>query len=921
MTLGRMRVKRFAISTILILTLLVTAFAVPKAVRPVQAQATIALTVSVPALWENTLTPDLLAEFESQYPGVKVYLTFTDTGFFGFGGASDISTQLDNTQTLITTADVLYIDPTTLTTEDTQAGYFLDLSPLVMSDPNINPDDFYPAVWQSYQWDNAIWALPLSTDVILVTYDQAAFDNAGLAYPNERWTIDDFANAARALTQYNSDGTVATPGMTTSSGGSNLTLFLRALLGSGLYDTTTMPNAPQFSDPALEPLLETWYQMEQDGVVASGGGGGGGGGEDIPLTITGVNGYSSLRFRPGDNNNTTTVRYASLLPGGVAGLTVQGFAVSAGTQYPDQAYALARFLTERSELASNQFSVSPARYSLAGTAAQNNTNNTNTANNAGGPGGPGGFNFNGRQSVSEEIQPVVDQGLTVGLPVSELRYASYLTNVLNEMTSNGLDAFSALQLIEAQAVSDEQTAQARNGSEMLYVTPPEPVATLAPGEIALNCALNQGFGGRGPGSDLPNQDQWDQVIADFVASDPQVGAVNLTAVQDTDLATLAESYDCIILPSNVVQESDLSTVLNLDPLIDLDPTFDRNDVIGNTLAQLQVDNKTWALPLAIEPAVLEYNQQLFAQAGVPEPINGWTVDQFNDALRMLKPYDTDPTPFVAVDPLGSYLMLLIGAYGGLPVDYRTDPPTINFTDPTTEDAIRQVLDLAANGYISYSGQSSFGGGFNDNTDVAITTSSLNQFRGFRQGRPGASTTASTMLTTTYPQGQQYGVVSYTITTGYISASAQNPEAAYGFLSEVSRNPQLFSGMPVRQSLVNDPTVAASQGATVVQVYQQLDALLRSPNTIVFPAISTGGGAVALDFIQEYWLKQAFDNYVLNGSDLDYELSEAQNYTLAYMDCVQGMAVDTSATSQDQQRALFDQIRTCATSVDPTFVLN
>ncbi len=920
MTLGRMRIKRFAISTILILTLLVTAFAVPKSARPAQAQATIALTLSVPNLWENTLTPDLLAEFESQYPGVTVYLNFTDTGFFGFGGASDISTHLDNTKTQVTTADVLYIDPTTLTTEDTQAGYYLDLSPLVMSDPDINPDDFYSAVWQSYQWDNGIWALPLSTDVILVTYDPTAFDNAGLAYPNERWTIDDFANAARALTQYNSDGTVATAGMTTNSGGSNLTLFLRSLLGSGLYDPTTMPNAPTLSDPALEPLLETWYELEQDGVVATGGGGGGG--EDIPLTITGVNGYSSRRFRPGNNNNTTTVREASLLPGGVAGLTVQGFAVSAGTQYPDQAYALAKFLTERSELASNPFSVSPARYILAGTAAQNNTNNNaNTGGGpGGGPGGPGGFNFNGQQSVPEVIQPVVDQGLTVGLPVSELRYASYLTNVLNQMSSNSLDALSALQLVESQAVSDEQTAQARNGSEMLYVTPPEPAPTLAPGQIALNCALNQGFGGRGPGSDLPNQDQWDQVISDFVSNNPDVGIVNLVAVQGTDLATLAESYDCIILPSNVVQSSDLSTVLNLDPLIDTDPTFDRNDVIGNTLAQLQVDNKTWALPLAIEPAVLEYNPQLFQQAGVPEPTNGWTVDQFNDALRMLKPYDTDPTPFVAFDPLGSYLMMLIGAYGGLPMDYRTDPPTINFTDPTTEDAIRQVLDLAVNGYISYSGQSTFGGGFNDNAGAAITTSSLNQFRGFRQGRPGASN-ATTLLTTTYPQGQQYGVVSYTITTGYISATAQNPEATYGFLSEVARNPQLFSGMPVRQSLVNDPTVVASQGATVAQVYQQLDSLLRSPNTIVFPAITTGGGALALDFIQEYWLKQAFDNYVLNGSDLDYELSQAQNTTLAYMDCVQGMTVDTSTTTQQQQGALFDQIRTCATSVDPTFVLN
>ncbi len=68
---------------------------------------------------------------------------------------------------------------------------------------------------------------------------------------------------------------------------------------------------------------------------------------------------------------------------------------------------------------------------------------------------------------------------------------------------------------------------------------------------------------------------------------------------------------------------------------------------------------------------------------------------------MLKPYDTDPAPFQPNDPSGSYLLMLIAAFGGLPIDYRTDPPTINFTDAATVDAIRQVLDLAKDGYIAY----------------------------------------------------------------------------------------------------------------------------------------------------------------------------------------------------------------------------
>jgi len=868
----------------------------------VSAQGTTPLVVSVPAMWEDVLTPDVLAEFEAQYPGVDVMLTYSETTFFGFGGAvSSIDDQLDSTEERVTAADVLYVDSSSLTAADTQAGYFLDLAPLVTSDPAMNTADFVPAAWQSYQWDNGIWALPLSVDVILLTYDPAAFDEAGLAYPNERWTVDDFANAARKLAEYNADGTVSTPGFSTVSGGNNQTVFLRALAGVGFYDPATMPNAPLFSAPALEYTLQVWNELVQEGVVLAQGGGRE---NDIPLRVEGINGYAQR----GLNNRDDEARYASLLPGGTAGLNVQGFAVSAGTQYPELAYALASFLTSRSELANNGFSAVPARYSV------DRTQSANT-------GEPGGGLFAGNRTIPESIQPAVDQGLTVGLPISELRYASYLNAALTDMATNGGDALAALQAVEVQAFSDMQTAIARAGTVDLFVVPPAAAPALAPGKIQLTCAVNLGFGGlMRRGSQLANQDEWDRLIADFVASDPQVGAVVLESIQELDLARLAEQYDCFILPSNAVEGADVSPLLNLDPLLDTDPTFDRNDVIGNTLAQLQQDNKTWALPLAIQPQMLQYDPEQFARAGVPEPVNGWTVDAFVDALRMLKPYDTDPAPFQPNDPSGSYLMMLIAAFGGLPLDYRTDPPTVNFTDPATVDAIRQVLDLAVGGYISYSGLAEFIAAVpGEGATPAITTNTFNQFQGAGPFRPG-EVEASTLVTTTYPRGSQYNVIAYEITTGYISATAQNPDATYRFLSEVAHSPQLFSGMPARQSLVNDPVVMAAQGEEIVAVYQQLDALLRAPNTIVFPTFTTGRGGGGLTMMQSYWLRGAMDAYVQEGADLETELAEAEALTLAYMECVQGIAVDTSAAAPDQFGEQFRMMGECATMVDPSFSL-
>ena len=894
-------ITRLALAVVLavgLVTPLVTARASAQAVTP--------LVLSVPSLWEDVLTPDLLAEFETQHPGVDVITTFNTTTFFGFAApGSSIADQLDTTAQQVLAADVLYVDPTTLSAAGTQAGYFLDLLPLAMSDPTLDVADFVPAVWQSYQWDNGLWALPLSTDVILLTYDPLAFDKTGLTYPNERWTIDDFASAARALAQYNADGTVTTAGLSTLSGANNQEVFLRALAGASLYDTTTVPNAPNLANPALEYILETWYELTQEGVVVAQGGGRD---ADVPLRIEGISGYAQ---RGGPRRSPTETRYATLLPGSVAGLSVQGFAVSAGTQYPELAYALASFLAGRSELASNSLSAAPARYSLANTQYA-----TNTSVGAGGGSGGGFF---GNRTIPETIQPVVDQGLAAGLPIAELRYASYLSTALSDMRTNGTDALSALQVAEAQAISDMQTAMTRARTTDLYVTAPAPEPGLAPGKIELTCAVNLGFGGGfGGSSQLVNQEEWDRLIADFVARDAQVGAVTLQQTPESDLPTLAEQYDCFILPSNAVKEADVSSLLSLDPLLDTDPTFDRNDVIGNTLAQLQQDSKTWALPLAIEPQMLEYDPEQFARAGVPEPLNGWTVDAFVDALRMLKPYDTDPTPFVAEDPSGSYIMILIAAFGGLPLDYRTDPPTVNFTDPTTVDAIRQVLDLAAQGYISYGGLQSFQIADPGAATVpAITTNTLNQFRGPQPpGMEGA--TQSTQVMTTYPQGSKYGVIAYEITTGHISATAQNPDAAYRFLSEVSRSPQLFFGMPARQSLTSDPDVVAAQGAEIVAVYQQLDALLRSPNTIVFPTFTMGRGGGGLSMIESYWLRRAFDRYVTEGADLELELADAEELTLAYLECAQSVTIDVFQTGGDQMRQQFELIGQCATSVDPTF---
>jgi len=881
-----MKLRKRLFLTLGVVILVTGILAMP--VAGLQAQESIVLSVAFPEFMRNVLPEDIFAQFEAENPGVKVNSVYSsmDT-FFAPSPAQDLNEHLDAIQEYVSSADVVSVQGSNVSVEATRAGYFLDLAPLASADASLNADDFIPAVWQSFQWDGGIWALPVSTDVISVLYNPSAFDQAGLAYPNEAWTMDDFANAARKLAQYDEAGQVTTPGLVAFG---NERYLLRALLGESFYNVGSIPDSPSFANPTLETLLTTWSELQNEGVFARAFSGNI---DEAPLRISSSRGFFG-GFRP---ENEVVPVAPSLLPGGIAGLDVQGFAVSSGTLYPQQAYNLAKYLTNNVQVANNPFGIAPARNSLKGVQPE-----------APGDGDGRGF-FIGRGNTSPENQAIIDQSLARGLPVAELRYADYALNALSLMQSSGLDARSALQQVEVTAVTNLQAAADKRDTTTIMVSTPIPEVAMQPGEVTLN------FGFLSFVRPTPNQELWDQLLRDFAANDPQVGKINM-GMDFGNASEYAERYDCFYLPYNAVPGLDVSKVLNLDPYLDADPTFDRNDVVGDAMSLVQRDNKTWALPIMVQPEVLRYHSQLFAQAGIPAPENGWTIDQFNDALRALKPNADDPKPFVPRGAGGNYLLQLIAAYGGIPIDKRTEPPTVNFTDSANVNAIRQVLDLARDGYIDYQelAKTEFNVFLSGEVADPIYTESFSGFRDREHIVVAQDGSENPYRMTTYPTGNQYAAISYDMGTAYISATTQNADACYRWISTIASHAELFSAMPARRSFINDPTFVASQGADTVAIYNEFDRLMASPNTINFQTPFAGDMNPG-NFIVEFWLNRAFDRYVLEDADLETELSDAQNYVTAYQQCAANIPPRDAAT-QDRF-AYMQQFMECAGSVDPT----
>ncbi len=829
------------------------------------------ITLAVPDWMGSTIfSPDVFSNFEASHPGVNVVVISAGESTFAVPPEYDLERHLDMTEALASAGDVMFVIDLNITPEATRAGYFLNLAPLVMADPTLDEADFYPAIWQSWQWDNGIWGLPAYATINMLIYNINAFDEAGLAYPSADWTLDDLLNAADALAQRDSSGSIIVPGLEPNYFGD----LVRSMLDKGFYDDSVFPNPPDFNRPEIVALLDRWYEWLQTNQSMPGSPGSYEYGA-VPMTID-----SLVRaYAIGTSVDPDTRWTASLLPGGTATMQISGFAVSAGTEHPDLAYALADYFTRQPQLIDLYPGTVPARQSLQSANVDDSFMST---------------------EMTPDILALHQTALANALPESELRYQGYLNLAVGMLfdDTQSYDAQSALDAVEQQARAALQTADARRESAVWVVAMPVPTPALAPGQTALKFGLLN--------LASPNQELWQQAATDFTASDPEVAYIEL--VNDPMEAKAPyETYDCYYLPYIPTTIMNTEGLLSLDPLLGADPTFDPQDIIGDVFAHYELNHEIWGYPLVMQPAVLWYDPELFEQAGVIMPEDGWSIDTFADALVRLKEVSPDGTaPFVADGYGNVYLQLLVAAYGGTPFDYRVDPPAIRLTEPDTVEAIRQVLNLARDGYLAYRKLDTNGGGGGPGA-APIITDTLSIFSWRIEIR---NSTGLPLQLTTYPYGNQHVPVSYDLGAAFISAQTPYPEACYRWIRYVAQRPELSTGMPVSWSQLASPALAATQGEDIAAFYRQYATAFEDLNVYVVPVRTD-----ITRWIEDIWFNRALDRVVLEDGNLEAELAEAEMNITAFRACVAMLSPLVSGMSDAEQNAYYDELIDCGIKID------
>jgi len=188
------------------------------------------------------------------------------------------------------------------------------------------------------------------------------------------------------------------------------------------------------------------------------------------------------------------------------------------------------------------------------------------------------------------------------------------------------------------------------------------VTVLAVGALALSgCTADSS--GTGDGGDTsmtlwhnsttgPGVEFWEKTVADFEADNPGV-TIEVQSIQNEDLdGKLQTALNSGDAPDIFLQRGGgkMAAMVKAGQLKDLTEAIDgpaADEIPDAAYSASSLDDKVYAMPVAVLPGGLFYSQDLFDQAGITE--NPTTLDELEEATEALKAAGIDPIALGAKD--------------------------------------------------------------------------------------------------------------------------------------------------------------------------------------------------------------------------------------------------------------------------------
>jgi len=94
--------------------------------------------------------------------------------------------------------DILYINEWTLPLAE--RNVLMPLDDTIAKDTSFDISEFYPDVLDAYRLNGKLYGLPQEVSPLVMYYNKNLFDQAGVPYPTDDWTQEDFVQIAKKLT-------------------------------------------------------------------------------------------------------------------------------------------------------------------------------------------------------------------------------------------------------------------------------------------------------------------------------------------------------------------------------------------------------------------------------------------------------------------------------------------------------------------------------------------------------------------------------------------------------------------------------------------------------------------------------------------------------------------------------------------------
>ncbi|OYD15999.1 hypothetical protein CH333_04585, partial [candidate division WOR-3 bacterium JGI_Cruoil_03_44_89] len=86
-------------------------------------------------------------------------------------------------------------------------GSLMNLEPFLQEDTTWNAGEYYQVLLGGFRYRDSLYGIPKDWSPLVLYYNKNLFDEAGVSYPDENWTWDDFLDAAIKITKdENGDG-------------------------------------------------------------------------------------------------------------------------------------------------------------------------------------------------------------------------------------------------------------------------------------------------------------------------------------------------------------------------------------------------------------------------------------------------------------------------------------------------------------------------------------------------------------------------------------------------------------------------------------------------------------------------------------------------------------------------------------------